>query len=264
MTFYELIAAAIADIQKHGYDSRQRLDKWLSEILKSAYKHLIPTAILEQQLRRTFTSTYDRMVKGGQLLKLNPGVSAFTINNVQPKLHAELQRRIMSSAQLIKRNREEMINKTLQRFEGWATSVPAGGSNAVDKMEVKKTINKALKNLPFEERRVMIDQGHKFVSSLNDIVAVEGGAIAGKWRSHWKQPGYDYRVDHAERDEKYYAIRGNWALEKGLMNKGEGYTDDMTQPGFEIFCRCSYTYIYSLQKLPEDMLTKKGKEFLTK
>ncbi len=110
----------------------------------------------------------------------------------------------------------------------------------------------------------MIDQGHKFVSALNDIVAVEGGAIAGKWRSHWKQAGYDYRPDHKERDEKYYAIRGNWALEKGLMNKGEGYTDDITQPGQEIFCRCAYVYIYSLQKLPEDMLTKKGKELLAK
>ena len=107
--------------------------------------------------------------------------------------------------------------------------------------------------------RLQIDQGHKFSNTLNDIIAVDGGAIAAKWKSHYRQPGYDYREDHKERDGNYYAIRGSWAMEKGLMNKGEGYTDDMTMPGEEIFCRCGYTYIYSLRKIPEEMLTSKGK-----
>jgi hypothetical protein len=79
---------------------------------------------------------------------------------VKPKLHAELQRRIMSAANLIRLNRADMMNRTLQRFSGWATSVPAGGSKVTDTMEVKNSVSKALKNLPFTERRVMIDQEH--------------------------------------------------------------------------------------------------------
>jgi hypothetical protein len=61
------------------------------------------------------------------------------------------------------------------------------------------------------------------------------------------------------RNDKIYAIRDNWAIEKGLMNKGAGYTDEMTAPGEEVYCRCNYVYIYGLSKLPEEMLTAKGR-----
>ena len=43
------------------------------------------------------------------------------------------------------------------------------------------------------------------------------------------------------------------------MNKGDGYTDEMTKPGEEVFCRCYVTYLYDLADLPSDMLTQKGK-----
>jgi hypothetical protein len=46
------------------------------------------------------------------------------------------------------------------------------------------------------------------------------------------------------------------------MNKGEGYTDEMSTPGEEVYCRCAYVYIYSLRKLPDEMLTIKGKNLL--
>lgn len=259
MSFFEIITAAIADFEKYGYDSKSRLDKWYDEILQVSRESLTPAGELEASLRRVFNATYDRMIKSGQILKIHPGVASYRLEMIKPKLHAELQRRIMSSSELIRLNREEMIQKTLQRFSGWATSIPAGGSKVTDTRETKENISKALKSLPFVERRVIIDQNHKFVATLNNIVAVDGGAIAGEWNSHWKQAGYDYRIDHAHRDGKVYAIRGNWAIEKGLMNKGSGYTDEMTTPGEEVFCRCSMKYIYGLTKLPEDMLTEKGR-----
>ena len=258
MTFYELITAAIADIERYGYDSQNRIDDWLDKIAESARESMTSTAVLEDELRRAFTSTYDRMVGSGRILKNHSGLSAYRLNMIKPKLHAELQRRIMSSSNLIKLNRSEMMNRTMQRFSGWATSVPPGGSKVTDTMEVKNSVSKALKNLPFTERRVMIDQGHKFVSELNRIVARDGGAIAGRWRSHYRQAGYNYRPDHKERDGLVYAIRGNWAIEQGLMNKGESYTDEITAAGEEVFCRCQMIYIYGLGKLPINMLTSKG------
>jgi hypothetical protein len=264
MNFFKIITAAIADIEKYGYDSQQRIEGWVSDIRQAAIESMIPSFTLESQLRRVFTSHYDRLVKDKQILKIHPEIQRYKLEMIKPKLHAELQRRIMSSSQLIKLNREETINKTLQRFSGWASSVPAGGSKVEDTKDVKKSVSKALKSLPFAERRVMIDQGHKFVADLNNIVAVDGGAIAGLWHSHWRQPGYDFREDHKERDDKYYAIRNNWAIEKGLMNKGAGYTDEITAPGQEVFCRCFYQYIYGLRKLPNDMLTEKGRSGLEK
>jgi hypothetical protein len=262
MTFFEIITLAIADIEKYGYDSQERISYWVKLISESIRDKLIPLPLLNEQLRKALTAKYNQNSRKEQLLKRHFGVKSYVLDMIQPKLHAELQRRIVASANLIRLNREEMIERTLRRFEGWATSIPPGGSKVEDTNEIKETVSKSLKNMSFEERRVMIDQGHKLVSNINDIVATEAGAIAGKWRSHWRQPGYDYRQDHKERDQKIYAIRGNWAIVAGLMNKGEGYTDEQTTPGQEPFCRCDYIYIYGLGKLPEDMLTKKGKNQL--
>lgn len=260
-SFYETITEAVNDIKAHGYDSQARIARWLNTIRDSALRSLTPAPVLERELKSTFQTIYTRMVTNGGLLKLNPGVSRFGIEKVKPELRAELVRRQASAAGLIKLNRESAILKTQQRFSGWATSVPAGGSDAVDKVETKTGIRKALSQLPFEERRVAIDQGHKFTANLNEIVAVHNGAIAGEWHSHFRQKGYDYREDHKERDSLIYLVRGNWALEKGFVKPGPaGYLDQITQPGEEVNCRCYCTFLYSLRKLPASMLTKAGKE----
>jgi hypothetical protein len=133
----------------------------------------------------------------------------------------------------------------------------------VDRNDTKHDIRKALASLPFEERRVAIDQGHKLISDINNLVALDGEAIAAEWHSKWRQRGYDYREDHKERDLLVYAVRGCWAVEKGLIKPGPaGYTDEITRPAEEPFCGCYYRYIYNLRDLPANMLTEKGKEAL--
>jgi hypothetical protein len=261
-SFYDVVTAAVSDIAQNGYDP-VRVDEWLILIRQAAERTLTPPHVVERVLRGNLSALYKRYVENGGLLKLNPGVSRFTLDQVKPRLRAELDRRIMASAQLIRLNREAAIQKTLQRFSGWSTSIPAGGSDVVNKNETKDEIKKALKQLPFEERRVAIDQGHKFVAALSETLAVEGGAIAAEWHSHWRQKNYHYRHDHKERDLKVYTVRGNWAQEKGLMKCGPaGYTDEITQPGEEVFCRCFYRFLYSPRALPDDMVTAKGREAL--
>jgi hypothetical protein len=263
MNFQETITSAIKDIEQHGYDSQSRVDGWMAAIDAAARKAMMPENEVQDLLNRTIRGIYGRMIERGGALSLHKGIAAYKLEQVKPKLRAELDRRIMASSNLIKLNREHMIAKTRQRFTGWATSIPSGGSLAVDKAEVKEDLRKALKQLPYEERRVLIDQGHKFTAALNNIIAVDGGAIAGKWHSHYRQAGYNYRVDHKERDGHIYLIRGNWAQEKGLCKPGpDGYEDQITAPGEEIFCRCNFVYIYSLRALPDDMLTVKGRDAL--
>ena len=114
----------------------------------------------------------------------------------------------------------------------------------------------------FEERTADINRGHKLVASQAAMEAMKNGAIAAEWHSYYRQPGYDYRLEHKERDGKIYAIRGNWAIERGLMNKGAGYTDEITAPAEEHLCRCYYTYLNNIRDLPEDMLTENGKQYL--
>lgn len=261
MNFYETISAAIRDMTEHGFDSLSRVEYWLKEIKEAAQRSMIPEDVMERHLRETFYQTYRRQIERGGILRNHPTVSLFDINKVKPHLHAELERRIVASSSLIKLNRSAMIEKTMQRFSGWATSIPLGGSEAVNKRDENKNIRKALSQLPFEERRVAIDQGHKFVAALNEIIATDNNAIACTWHSRWRELNYNYRKDHKERDGKVYAIRGCWAIKDGYMKSGNaGYYDDITKVGEEVYCRCSNTFLYSLKSLPRDMLTAKGEK----
>lgn len=265
MTFYETITAAVRDLAEHGFDSIARVEMWAQRIREAAARSLTPQHVLDAALRAHLGAVYRRMVEQGGTLKVHPGVSRFTVEKLKPALRAELERRMMASANLIRLNRAEMIDRTVQRFSGWASSVPPGGSHAVDKREEGAHIRKALAQLPFSERRVMIDQGHKMVATINELIAQDGGAIAVKWRSHWQQSGYNYREDHRERDGKYYAIRGNWALAKGLMKAGpDGYYDEITKVAQEPYCRCWAVWAYNLRDLPDNMVTPKGAATITK
>lgn len=255
MTFYEVVTAAIADFMQYGFDNQKRLDFWIEKLREAAVKSLITEKEMQKEIERSLSQVYSRLVTKGGLLNAN--VSKFTLDKLKPKLRAELDRRIMASANLIKYNREETISNTLRRFAGWATSIPIGGTDIVDKKKEKKNIRKDLATIDFKERRVIIDQTHKLINNINELVATDNGAIAGKWHSHWKQLNYDYREDHKERDEKIYVVRGSWADKQGYLNHPYGYTDQITQPGEEVYCRCNYVYLYNLKQC-KDILTKKG------
>lgn len=261
--FDEVLTEAVADFANEGYDSIHRLDKWLSLLRQAAIESLMPLIEVDKYIRQSLEARLGRAMTKTAIARRHPSIPRYTVERLKPHMRDELARRIMVSAQLIKLNRDEAIEKTLGRFSGWASSVPAGGSEVIETREVKNDVKKSIKQLSFQERRVAIDQGHKLVASVDQIIAKEGGAIAGKWRDHGSvDRGYDARKEHMARDGKYYAIKGSWAAERGLINKGSGWTDDMTQPAEEVFCQCWYSYVYTLRSLPLEMLTAKGKQTL--
>lgn len=269
-SFLKELREAIKFFLEHGYSSEESLIMW-TERLRNATESKVDGNDLWQYASRRLTAAYDLEVMREKALKRHPGISRFTLNYVEPKLRAELDRRIMASADLIKLNRAQAIDKTLQRFSGWATSIPpvsqmsAGlsGSSRAGVLETSQNIAKSARQIDFEQRRVMIDQTHKLVANIDNIIATDGGAIAAVWHSHWRQPNYDYREPHKDRDLKVYAIRGNWAQKKGLMKPGaEGYLDEITQPGEEVFCRCYLTYIYNVRSLPDEMKTNKWRKII--
>ncbi len=233
--FYDLLTEAIDDFVDNGFDAQWRLDYWMQRIRLAAEQELIPERELQENLRRTFTSIYERMVERGSVLGQHRGIGRFTLQQVKPKLREELDRRIMASANLIRLNRGEAIESTLRRFSGWATAIrPGGNEQTAERGLAKKQIRKALASLPFRERRVAIDQGHKFTSNLSSILAREGGALAGRWNQHYTNHP---RKIHTDRNGEVYAIKGNWALEKGLMKAGpDGYAEDIESPGEYVFC----------------------------
>lgn len=261
-SYYDVLTAAIDDMISNGYDSPERVAYWMNELRRAAERFGTTTARMEELLRDALAQVYRRMVEKGQIAQYHSGVGRFTVEKLRPQLRAELNRRIVASADLIKLNREEAINTTLRRFSGWATSVPKGGTETAQKTKERSDIRKPLAQLKFRERRVTIDQTHKLVSNINDIVATDGGAIGGFWKSNWRQAGYDYREDHKERDGKFYAIATGWAAQQGLIRKGEDWQDKITKPAEEPFCRCRYRYVYALRDVPKEYLTRKGEESL--
>lgn len=268
-SFLKELREAIKFFLEHGYSSEESLIMW-TERLRNATESKVDSGDLYQYASRHLTTAYDLEVQRERALKRHVGVSRFTLNYLEPKLRTELDRRIMASADLIKLNRTQAIDKTIQRFSGWATSIPpvseiSAGLSASSRSGVVATsqhIAKSARQIDFEQRRVMVDQTHKLIANMDNIIATDGGAIAAVWHSHWRQPNYDYRDPHKCRDLKTYTIRGNWALKKGFMKAGEvGYLDEITQPAEEVFCRCYLTYIYNVCSLPDEMKTTKWRKF---
>lgn len=268
-TFTRTVREAVKFFLRNGYTSRQELEQWQAIIRQAAESETDDDymSMVSDRLRKA----YDLQVSKAGALERHKGLSRFTLNYMEPKLRSELDRRILASADLIKLNRTAAINKTVQRFSGWATSIPVqdyvgGGLSASSRSGIvanAQHIQKSAEQVDYEARRVMIDQSHKLIANIDNIIATGNNAIAAEWHSHWRQPGYDYREDHKERDKLVYLIRGNWAQKNGYVKAGPaGYLDEITQPGEEVFCRCYVTYLYNLRSIPEDMLTQKGRKFL--
>jgi len=263
LTYSEALTAAIADIAEHGYDSEERVQYWAEVIRRAAERSMRSLDEVERAVAAAMTAVYAKQVERRGILRFNPGVTPFTLDRIQPQLRDELNRRIAASVNLIKLNRPQAVMKTMQRFRGWATSVPRGGSADVNRVKQRVEIRKALSQLPFEERRVIIDQNAKLFSSINATVAENGGAIGGFWQSHKFQHGYNGRPAHNARQGDFFLLRHSWARDAGLVKPGKhGYTDEIEQPAELPFCRCWYQYVYSLRSVPEECLTKKGQAAL--
>lgn len=263
-----MVREAVKFYLRNGYASREELERWQGIIREAAIGETADDYVGD--VTRRLTQHYEVQIGKAAALKRHPGISRFNIEHLDHKLRAELDRRILASTDLIKLNRTGAVNKTIQRFSGWATSIPVndyvgGGLSPSSRSGVKigGDIVKSAETLDYEARRVAIDQGHKLIANIDKIIATSNNAIAAEWHSHWRQTGYDYREDHKERDKVFYLIRGNWAQKNGYVKPGTGgYLDAITQPGEEVFCRCYVTYIYNLRSIPEDMLTQKGRKFM--
>lgn len=256
-TLYEVLTDAINYYVEKGWDSEKSLLSW-SQKLRVAASRESPS---NDVTRKHLTSIYSRLVIDGGALRDQPpdGPTKVTLDKIKPDLRKELDKRIFASANLIRLNRDQAIERTVQRFQGWVTSIPPDGVSDINKNAEKAAFRKSITDMDFISRRVAIDQGHKLASNVKYLLSVQGGAIALKWHSNWRRPGYEYREDHKERDEHIYLLRDSWALEQGLIKPVHGYYDEITAAGEEVFCSCQVFPIYAPQKLPDEFLTEKGK-----
>jgi hypothetical protein len=261
--FRTLLLEALRYFSDHGFTSATTLADYLLRLHRALEIELPTDAKTKADISGILGKVFDRELKTG-IAKRVPSVSRYTIDRVAPALRAELDRRIFASVDLIKLNKAAATQKTLQRFSGWVTSVPAGGMAKPDIRDVAQEILKPSKQVRFEARRVAIDQGAKLSQNVAKVVSIHAGAIAGIWHDRGQyDKSYDYRPDHLERSGKFFLVRDSWAMNEGLIAKrGLQYMDEITEPAQEIYCSCWYRYISSLNDLPETLLTAKGREWL--
>ncbi|WP_336240451.1 hypothetical protein [Citrobacter werkmanii] len=256
-TFYQVLTEAVNYYVDNGWDSQRSLIEW-SRKLRVAASREMPD---DDAAKKHLTSVYRRLVIDGGALRDQPpdGPKKVTLDKLRPEFRKELDKRIFASANLIELNRSQAVEKTLQRFQGWVSSIPPDGVSELDKNQQKAQIKASLNDPDFIARRVAIDQGHKLASNVKYLLSMQGGAIAFRWHSNWRRPGYNYRDDHKHRDDNIYLVRGSWAIEQGLIVPVHGFYDEITAAGEEVYCSCQVFPIYAPQKLPIEFLTEKGK-----
>ena len=218
---------------------------------------------VDRDTTRRLIAIFERLVDRDGILKFVPEVSRYTKAMLRPQQRAELDRRILAAVDLIKLDRRNAVQVTLDRFSGWATSIPPGGDTTIDKVETRQAIGKSVARERYQRRLVNNDQGLKLVSNIAEITALNSGAIAGIWNDHGEHDrSYNARKEHMKRSGLIFVVRDSWAHEQGLIKSVHGYTDEITKPAVEINCRCWYQWIASPRRLPDVYLTRKGQEWL--
>lgn len=266
-SFRSLLLEALREFAERGYRSEGDLHEWLMRLHHALEREMQTDAAIRKQIGNALDAIFHREVIRGGVQKRVPGVQRYTIDRVAPQLRAELDRRIYAGIDLIKLNRAAAVQKTLQRFAGWTTSVGPAGS-FVKPRELREAANeiaKPVSQLRFEKRRVAIDQGHKLSASVAHVVAMGAGAIAGIWHDRGEfDHGYDARPEHLARSGTLYLVRGSWALTEGLIAKrGVEYYDDLPDQAAQLpYCSCWVEWQTSPRALPDTLLTVKGREWL--
>jgi hypothetical protein len=213
---------------------------------------------------------FDRHMKRSILSAKKQKIESWRVTRMEPVARDELERRIYAATDLIKLNRAEAVDRTLRRFKGWATSVPAGGAE-VETRPARASMSKDAQEARYIAKRVAIDQTAKMLANVSDIVATGNGAIGGIWDAT-NEIRRKHRENHLDWHGLWFAIKGSWADEQGLIEHPNGYIsdrfgppsrpgadDNIVMPARAINCRCELVYAYSLEDVPEDMLTPKGR-----
>lgn len=236
------------------YFKQQRKDKKINDSLKHGY--------------------YDFLDIG---LKNHKGITKATFNSYKKDFRKELENRIANSFSLIRNKDNEIIAGLSSRFLNWVTinSPDVRGKNTnedslLNFLDFGKENGISEDHLKF----IIKDQNRKMLASFDSIIAEKNKAIACIWHNRKDKrvvgnPAGIYpksesksHGNHWEREGNIYILKNGWAYQKGYV-KGKLYESlEDGGVGVSIGCRCYLEYIYNLEDLPQENLTKKGKEVL--
>jgi len=156
---------------------------------------------------------------------------------------------------------DEQLRQSDVMVQQFLELVPVGGTKDKNIKSHIAEIKKELRSLAKWDRLFYVHRAMRFPAEVEFLLSLEGNPIAAIWHYNPidEQTDYPKTYDHRQRDDLVYAVRGNWAIAKGLMNAGpSGYLDEISRPGQEIGCLCYLQWVYSIGGLPANMITEKG------
>jgi hypothetical protein len=144
-----------------------------------------------------------------------------------------------------------------QLLGDFLAGIPDGGTKTAMLRSHVNPIKRALKDLLQWDCDLNRLQASTFMSEVKDFLTpATDNPLAMIW--HFS-PWSCLVPSHNELDEQWYAIRGNWAIQKGLMQvSANGFHDEIKKRSRELGCMCSSQFVFSFTSLPQDMLTPAG------
>jgi hypothetical protein len=157
--------------------------------------------------------------------------------------------------------RADQFDEFQKLLDNFLRVVPAGGTKDKDIKSQITGIKKELRYFAKWDRQFSTYKTMSFPCEIGYIFELEKNPLAAIW--HYcqldEQGEYEKTYNHKQRANCVYAVRGNWAFEKGLMKAGDcGYIDEISRPTQEVGCMCSLQWVYSVERLPTNMLTAHG------
>ena len=156
---------------------------------------------------------------------------------------------------------DEQLRQCDAMVQQFFDRIPIGGTKDKDTKSRITEIKKELRPLAKWDRLFYVHKAMSFPAEVQFLFSLEGNTIAAIWHYNPgdEQTDYPKTYDHKHRDGLVYAVRGNWAIAKGLMNAGSnGYLDEISRPSREIGCLCHLQWLSSISSLPTNMVTEKG------
>ena len=142
--------------------------------------------------------------------------------------------------------REDQLARFRQMVSEFLEEVPIGSSKDKALKQKITKIKSEIRSLAKWDKLFWTYKASSFPTELEYIFQLESNPIACVWNYNRSDEVGEYRktYDHRQRDGHVYAVRGNWAIEKGLMRAGpHGYVDEISRPCQEVGCMCRLVWV---------------------
>ena len=252
-SFNRLLREAVGHFTRYGFTSPADVNDWLAR-LNAAAETSLDTAKAHRRVEKALSSSFANALGRGRLIRRKGKVSKLSIEQLEPKLRDELERRMYAARELIEGDRRVALEQIHKRFLGIATA----GQNPKAVKEGVRAMGKAERDHKAAARVFAVDQSGKLMRMMDEVIAADSDSIGGFWDATWDIER-KHRIEHAIRHDQWYPRRGSWADNDGFLKRALGYMDEHDMPGVLINCRCEYRYVYDLEDVPPQFLTAKGR-----